>query len=115
MSSGASGGLTRHRRRGGDIGRGKPAGGGGVVFAFAEDAFEWGTGEPNKVTAGVHVQGDRLGRMGTEVEGEDIVTAGGERERNMAVAVAEAGGGASGGKFEKVVGTVELGFGERVS
>lgn len=31
-------------------------GGGGVVLAFAENAFEGGAGEPDKVGTGVHVE-----------------------------------------------------------
>lgn len=102
MSCGASRGLAGHQRGGGDIGRGKAAGGRGVIFAFAEDTLERGTGKPDKVAACVHVEGDGLGWMGAKVERESVVTAGGEWERNLAVAVAvaEAGGGASGGEFE---------------
>lgn len=55
--------------------------------------------------------------MGAEGEGESVVTAVGEWERDLAVAlmvVVEPGGGAGGGGFEEMVGTVKLGFGERV-
>ena len=94
MSGGASRGLARNQRGGGNIGRGKAAGGCGFVLAFAEDALERGAGKPDKVTAGVHVEGDGLGWVGAKVEGEDVVAAWGEWEGNLtvAVAVAEAGG-----------------------
>lgn len=53
------------------------------MLAFAENAFERGAGEPDEVAAGVHVEGDGLGRVGVEGEGEGVVAAGGERERDL--------------------------------
>lgn len=55
----------------------------GVGFAFTEYAFEWGTGEPDEVAACVHVERDGLGRAGVESEGESVVTAWGEWERDL--------------------------------
>lgn len=54
--------------------------------------------------------------MGAKGEGESVVAAGGEWERDLALVavVVEPSGGAGGGGFEEVEGTVELGFGERV-
>lgn len=43
-----------------------------VGFVFAENAFEWRTGEPDEVAACVHVEGYGLG---AEVEGEGVVAA----------------------------------------
>lgn len=94
------------------------SGGQGVGFAFAENAFEGGTGEPDEVGAGVHVERDGLGRVGAESEGEGVVAARGEWERDLAalllVVAVETSGGAGGGGFEEVVGTVELGCREEV-
>lgn len=98
---------------------GRREGGGGIGFAFAENAFERGAGEPDEVGACVHVERDGLRRSGCEGERESVVAAGGEREGHLAVVVvaAEAGGGAAGGRFQEVVGGgggVVLSFGERV-
>lgn len=84
-----------------------------IRFSFAEDAFERRTGKPNEVTACVHVERDGLGRIGGQGERKSVIAARGKRERDLAMAVpasapVEAGSGASGGRFEEVVGTVEL-------
>ena len=100
-------------------------GGGRIGFAFAENAFERGAGEPDEVGAGVHVERDGLRRSGSEGERESVIAAGGEREGHLAVVVvvvvvvvaAKAGGGAAGSGFQEVVcggGGVVLSFGERV-
>ncbi|KAK8572474.1 hypothetical protein V6N12_028527 [Hibiscus sabdariffa] len=73
------------------------------------------TRKPNDVAVGVKVKGDSWGRRGVEGEGKSIVTVEGKQERNLLVAVVEAGGGASKDGFEKVVWGGEMGFGERMS
>lgn len=91
-----------------------------IVFSFAENAFERRTGKPNKVAACIHVERDGLGRIGANGERESIIAARRKRERDLAMAVpvatapVETGGGASGGRLEEVLGTVELVLGKRV-
>lgn len=77
-------------------------------FAFTKNTFKRGTGEPNEVAAGVHVEGNFV-RLRAEVEGESVIAARGEGEREVAAvvstaAVVESSGGAGGGGFEEVVG-----------
>ena len=55
MDSRASTRLARDDRRFGDVERGERA------FAFAEDAGEGRTGEPDDVASGVHIDRDGLG------------------------------------------------------
>lgn len=99
MGGGAGGGVAWDSSGGWDFGRR----GCGVGFAFAENAFEAGAGEPDEVAAGVHVEGDGLGRVGVESEGESVVATGGEGEGDLVVfavvvvavvVVVEADGGA---------------------
>lgn len=81
-------------------------------FAFTENTFKWGTGEPNEVATSVHIEGNLL-RLRTKVEGESIIATGGKGQREVAAvvgttAVVEAGGRAGGGGFKEVVGVVEI-------
>lgn len=49
-------------------------------------------------------------RLRAEVEGESVIAARGEGQREVVMAVAvESGGGAGGSGFEKIVGVVEIG------
>lgn len=57
---GAATRLAREGSRVGEVERFVIGDGGGRIFAFAEDTGERGTGEPNDVAAGVHVEGDCL-------------------------------------------------------
>lgn len=104
----------------GDESRGRDvrwsSGSGGVIFAFTEYAFKRGAGEPDEVAACVHVKRDGLSWVGAEREGESVVATGRERERDLAavevamVVVTKPGGGTNRGRFQEVVGIVELGL-----
>jgi hypothetical protein len=108
VSFGANRGLARNRVCFCDVGWFRC-----IEFSFTENAFEGLAREPNDVASGVHVKGDLLGRVRADGEGEGVVAAGRKRQRDLAVTV-KARGGASGGGFEEVVGSVEMGFGEGV-
>lgn len=117
--------LTRRRLA-------RDGGGGGTVEghdvglgqALTVDAVERSAREPDEVAAGVHGEGDGLGRVGVEGEVEGVVEGEAEgavvreqREGDLAAAeavVEEAGGGAGGGGLEEVAGGVESGGGEGV-
>lgn len=72
--------------------------------------------EPDKVAASIKVKGEALRRDRVKSEGKSIITTRRERKRDLAMVVGmEAGGGAGGGEFEKVVGGGEVVMGEGVS